>query len=139
MPTPPRVHRSAVTALAPGDRKNRAAQNFATLRAWREAGDRLGVREALAEIWAERQWEALGYATFRDACRTIVGDLPQLERAERREAVADLTGQGMSTRAIADTLGVSHPTVIRDKRASGGTDVPPEPLPPRSEERETAE
>ena len=41
----------------------------------------------------------------------------------RQELVADLREDGQSTRQIAETLGVSHPTVMRDLDATG-TNVP---------------
>lgn len=49
----------------------------------------------------------------------------QTRPAQRREVVAELAGSGMSNRAIADVIGVSHPTVINDRR-SGGQNLPPD-------------
>jgi len=102
----------------------RAAANFGVLKAWAEYGDRLGVVEVIAEIHAGRQWEALGYESFQGACRSIMGGVPLLERGERREVVADLTGRGMSTRAIGATLGVGQRTVVRDQQAGESNDSP---------------
>jgi DNA invertase Pin-like site-specific DNA recombinase len=44
----------------------------------------------------------------------FAGWRPQLERAERREKVQELRNEGMSQRAIASGLGISHMTVKRD-------------------------
>ncbi len=45
---------------------------------------------------------------------------------ERREAVAELTADGLSTREIGDVLGVDHATAARDLEAmSGGGDEKP--------------
>lgn len=56
------------------------------------------------------------------------GDRDQLVRdqplAERREVVADLTGRGMSTRAIGSVLGVSNATVSRDQETVTSVTVP---------------
>jgi transposase-like protein len=51
---------------------------------------------------------------------------PKLPAAERREVVAELTVAGMSTRAIASTLGVSHQTVANDREATGVKELTPE-------------
>jgi hypothetical protein len=104
-----------------------ATQNFGVLRQWWSYGQTLKVREVLAEIWQFEQWTELGYQSFRQACQDMLGEeFPRLVVTERREAVAELTGRGMSTRDIAASLGVSHPTVINDQKASGGKDLPPE-------------
>jgi hypothetical protein len=66
----------------------------------------MGVPEALGmggREWAERYH---GYL--------------KMPLAERREAVAELTEQGKSTREVADVLGIGHATVARDVRAVSG-------------------
>jgi transposase-like protein len=95
-------------------------QNFQALTEYRDAGLRLRIPQVLAEIHQHRQWEDLGYATFEEACDGYLGGWRlAFPPAERREVVADLTGQGMSTRAIASTLGVSKDTVQRDQTKAG--------------------
>lgn len=104
-----------------------ATQNFGVLRQWWSYGQTLKVREVLAEIWQFEQWTELGYESFRQACQDLLGEeFPRLVVTERREAVAELTGRGMSTRAIASTLGVSDGTVRNDQKASGAQDYAPE-------------
>jgi len=93
-------------------------QNFQTLAQYRDTGLRLRIPQVLAEIHQHRQWEDLGYASFEEACDDYLGGWRlAFPPTERREVVADLTGQGMSTRAIASTLGVSKSTVADDQKA----------------------
>jgi len=55
----------------------------------------------------------------------VFGDSPlRLERDARQELVAELSGQGMSTRAIAPILGVSQKTIDRDVRESFDSPAP---------------
>ena len=51
-------------------------------------------------------------------------ELLRLARDERRDVVAWLSGQGMSTRAIAPIVGVNRETVAADLR--GGRNLPPD-------------
>jgi hypothetical protein len=53
-------------------------------------------------------------------------EFPRLVVTERREAVAELTGRGMSTRDIAASLGVSRETVRVDQQESGDKNLSPE-------------
>jgi hypothetical protein len=81
---------------------------------WRQAalGKRLGVPAALGlttEEWVQQR----------------LGGYVRLSIPDRREAVTELTGEGMSSREIGDVLGVDHTTVIGDRRA--GENSPPEP------------
>jgi transposase len=104
-----------------------ATQNFGVLRQWWSYGQTLKVREVLAEIWQFEQWTELGYESFRQACQDMLGEeFPRLVVTERREAVAELTGRGMSQRDIASTLGVSDTTVLRDQREAGASHEAPE-------------
>src|SRR5829696_4242796 len=71
--------------------------------------------------------EALGYPSIGAYAADRFGDsLTRLGVEMRRDVVRELTEAGMSTRAIAPILGVSHPTVISDQK-SGGKSLPPEP------------
>ena len=47
----------------------------------------------------------------------MLGMSNEAERDRRRSRAVAMRGQGMTARAIATVLGVSHPTVLRDLRA----------------------
>jgi phage N-6-adenine-methyltransferase len=64
-------------------------------------GERLGVPEALG--LSTREW-----------VEQRLGGYVRMSIPERREAVAELTAEGMTQREVADILGVSHKTVDRD-------------------------
>lgn len=64
-------------------------------------GERLGVPRAL------------GLST-RDWVEQRLGGYVRMSLPERREAVAELTAEGMTQREVADVLGVSQKTVDRD-------------------------
>ncbi len=87
---------------------------------WRQVGlgVRLGVPEALGldrREWAEQ-----------------LGGYARMAIPERREAVAELTAEGMTKDEIADSLGVSPATVSRDRAGPGvSNDTEPEPEPER--------
>jgi hypothetical protein len=87
---------------------------------WRQValGERLGVPAALGlstEEWVQQR----------------LGGYVRLSIPKRREAVAELTDEGMSTREIGDVLGVDHATVARDAAVANATAEseasPPEP------------
>lgn len=81
------------------------------------------IREAIEK----RDDLALGYRSPGDYISDRFGQsLAGLGIEVRRSVVHELTEAGMSTRAIAPVVGVSHPTVIADQR-SGGKGLPPEP------------
>lgn len=78
--------------------------------------------------YRERDWLALGYATWYDLCeREFGGARIALPLDDRREVVAELTGAGMSTRAIGAALGVDHKTVVNDRNATGESSPVAEP------------
>lgn len=57
----------------------------------------------------------LGYASWTAYLADVLGQTPlRLERDVRQELVAELNAQGMSTRAIAPIVGVSHQSVAND-------------------------
>lgn len=68
-------------------------------------GERLGVPAALG-------------LTTREWVEQRLGGYVRMSIPERREAVAELESEGMSTREIADVLGVNQSTVVRDASAS---------------------
>lgn len=97
-------------------RRDRARANFDALLAYKREGERRRIPDVIREIWAERQWEPLGFKSYGEACISILG--PEWRNPwsieDRREVVADLRGSGMSTRAIASAVGVSDGTVRTD-------------------------
>lgn len=63
---------------------------------------------------------ALGYKSWTAYLSDVLSDEPlRLARDERRELVEHLADQGMSNRAIAPIVGVSHVTVQTDLDAGG--------------------
>ena len=70
----------------------------------------------------------LGYPSWTAYLSEVLGETPmRLERDVRQELVAELSSQGMSTRAIAPIVGVNAETVRRD--ISGAANVAPESEP----------
>jgi transposase len=107
----------ATGATTDDDRKARAEANFQKLKDYHDLGVRMGIPGVLAEVYQEQQWLILGYESFADACESIFGGfrLAFASVEERRQLVADLTDQGMSTRAIGSVVGVSKTTVADDQ------------------------
>lgn len=64
-----------------------------------------------------RVWVALSYASWSEWCECELGGL-KLPAPKRREVVAELSGAGMSNRAIGDAIGVDERTVRRDATAA---------------------
>jgi transposase-like protein len=97
--------------------------------------------QSLAQI-GEGWWRQIAWA-FRQEIPETLGmsrqewldryyqHLPQLPIEERREIVAELTEEGMSTRQIAEVVGVSQMTVVRDQDESN--DSPTEEESPSQE------
>lgn len=82
------------------------------------------ARSDLVELWRRRAWVALGYASWDDLCDAEFGVRLALPREERREAVAELRAEGMSTPAIASALRISNATAWRDASSSNEEDRP---------------
>ena len=77
------------------------------------------LRLLVTQAKESRAHVALGYASWQSYLADVLGETPlRLEREVRKELSAELSEQGMSTRAIAAIVGVDHSTVVRD-RASG--------------------
>lgn len=68
-------------------------------------------------LWSRRAWEVLGHKSWAE-CVEERGAQLRLPRADRREMVALLADEGMSSRAIAPVVGAGYDTVQRDIRAS---------------------
>lgn len=79
----------------------------------REAMETLSV--LVEEARAGGAHAAMGFASWTDYLSSTLGASPmRLDREQRRELVAYLAGEGMSTRAIAPIVGVGDSTVQRD-------------------------
>lgn len=73
-------------------------------------------------------WLALGYRSWTEYVSTeFAGVLPRLDREPRQELVRDLDSRGMSLRAIAPVVGVSHEQVRKDRDAARVNDLTPAP------------
>lgn len=84
-----------------------------------------GVMPLIREAIERRAYLALGYDGVSAYVSDRFGDtLAKLNVGMRREVVHELTEAGMSTRAIAPVVGVSHMTVKRDQ--AGVTPVTPQ-------------
>ena len=75
-------------------------------------------------LWSRRAWEVLGHKSWAE-CVEERGAQLRLPRADRREMVALLADEGMSSRAIAPVVGANYATVTRDiKSVADATDAP---------------
>src|SRR5699024_3948192 len=80
----------------------------------RDINDRIERYAAEAvRLWSLRAWEVLGHKSWAE-CVEARGAQLRLPRADRREMVALLADEGMSSRAIAPVVGASPATVKRD-------------------------
>ena len=79
----------------------------------------------IIDAHANRDWIALGYESWNELCEAeFRGAVIGLPREQRREVVREMTEAGMSTRAIGGALGVSQPTVWRDREAGDSNESP---------------
>lgn len=103
----------------------------------------LEYSESLSQIghgwWRQVAWafrheipEALGME--RRAWAEKYHGYLRLPIPERREAVAELAADGMSTREIGDVLGVDHTTVSRDISGSNGANAPEDSTDPAGDD-----
>lgn len=58
----------------------------------------------------------LGYTSWEDYVQAEFPNLPRMQRLQRQEAARELTATGMSLRATATALGVTHATIAKDLR-----------------------
>lgn len=79
----------------------------------------------VGEAKASNAWSVLGYPSWPAYLADTLGSEPmRLGRADRRELVDYLSGEGMSTRAIASIAGVDQKTVVNDRRAGAENSSP---------------
>lgn len=86
------------------------------------------VLPQIGEAFLRRDWVALGYHSWESYVRREFRlDRVRLPRADRQDAAVALRVLGMSTRAIAASLGADQKTVRNDldAAASAGVDVAP--------------
>lgn len=87
------------------------------------------IWQLVVESYQERDWEALGYATWDEMCTREFGTSRlRLPREERSDTVQSLRDAGLSLRAIAAVTGNSKQTVIEDLREKVVQIGPPEPV-----------
>lgn len=84
------------------------------------------IREKVSEIWPliieayeRRAWIALGLSSWGEYCDVhLRGMTPAIDRVERRDRVLEMSGVGMSNRAIGAAIGIDEGTVRNDLRPS---------------------
>jgi hypothetical protein len=90
----------------------------------REIGDRLTRLRLLVDQARDGQaWVPLGYASWTAYLADALEPM-RLPRGERREVVRFLTGEGLSTRAIAPIVSADPKTVRNDRRALASAEKP---------------
>lgn len=87
------------------------------------------LRNLVNEAKNSNVWQILGYASWTAYLADTLGDEPmRLGREERQELVGYLSGEGLSTRAIAPIVGASREQVRRDIAEAPDTNVSPAEL-----------
>lgn len=78
-------------------------------------------------LWAQQQGipEALGLTTGEWVTERL-GGYVKMQIPERRQAVAELTKEGLSARKVAEVVGVDHATAARDVVANATPEIKPE-------------
>lgn len=76
--------------------------------------------ERIADAYQRRADLALGYDSWAEYARAELTPSHPIATEVRRELVSMLSAQGMSTRAIAPTVGVQHSAVAKDLRRESG-------------------
>jgi hypothetical protein len=89
--------------------------------------------------WARRMGvpEALGL-TFEDWVQEFIGGHVRLSIGDRREAVKELTADGLSQREVGEVLGVHQATVAEDLHAGGKPPAADDSLEKNGQTKETA-
>ncbi|GLU88891.1 hypothetical protein [Agromyces sp. NBRC 114283] len=79
------------------------------------------LRQLVSEAKGSNVHQVLGYPSWTAYLKDVFGDEPlRLARDVRQELVAELSAQGMSTRAIAPIVGVSPRQITTDIRDAEG-------------------
>ncbi|WP_454859075.1 hypothetical protein [Promicromonospora soli] len=95
-----------------------AEQLVAEVRAELEA-----IAPKVTRLYQGRAWVAMGYGTWAELCTAEFQGGLDLAAKPRRQLVGELMSEGMSTRAVAEVVGVDAKTV-RNDLAAGGEIVP---------------
>lgn len=85
------------------------------------------LAERITEAYQRRADLALGYGSWSEYAEAELKPAEGLAADVRRQLVGMLSAQGMSTRAIAPTVGVSYDTVHKDQRRQASDDLTPAP------------
>ena len=80
------------------------------------------LAERVTEAYERRADLALGYPTWESYASAELRPSEGIAAEVRRELVGLLSARGMSTRAIAPTVGVQHSAVAKDLRRAGVSD-----------------
>jgi len=81
----------------------------------------------IEEAWTGNAHDVLGYPSWTAyVTERFSGALARLDKPERLPLVEMLSGQSMSTRAIASVVGTSHQTVANDLAGSGVKKLTPD-------------
>lgn len=87
------------------------------------------LRNLVDEAKSSNAWQVLGFASWTAYLADTLGSEPmRLDRSERQELVAYLSGEGMSTRAIAPIVGATKSQVARDIEVSSSGHLAPVPF-----------
>lgn len=80
------------------------------------------LSDLIRSAWEQKAWKAAGYASWDDCCTAEFPEL-RISGEQRLRVVGELVDSGMSDRAIAVALNISHKTVSKE-RPSHGSDYP---------------
>lgn len=78
--------------------------------------------DQMAEAYNRNDWKTLGYASWQDYCQGEFDQRVRLTVEQRKQAAASLASAGLTKRAAAAALGVSHTTIQND---ASGKKLPP--------------
>ncbi|MCA1570810.1 MAG: hypothetical protein LC798_10935 [Chloroflexi bacterium] len=95
---------------------SRSTPEQARARADRIRGNLTAAYVDVTDAWRHRDDLALGYESWDAYCagEFTEGRMVRLDREQRREIVAAMRSEGLSTRAIGSALGICDATVRRD-------------------------
>ncbi|MBS0231744.1 MAG: hypothetical protein JSS52_11385 [Proteobacteria bacterium] len=118
---------AVVTLLSPGEAQRLTQRIKLTASTIRD--NLFKLRNLVDEAKNSNAWQVLGFPSWTAYLADTLADEPmRLGREERQELVGYLSGEGLSTRAIAPIVGVHHDTVASDIKNVAPVGIPtPEP------------
>lgn len=117
----------ALALLSPGEAQRLTQRIKITASGVRDGLFKL--RNLVDEAKRSNAWNVLGYPSWTAYLADTLADEPmRLGRDERQELVGYLSGEGLSTRAIAPIVGVDQKTVSNDLRREEFSSPVPEPV-----------